>query len=74
MLSRTHYRYFRILHDAAGQMVSSQAICSAIYGDQKRSRQLVSVTICNLRKAIVPLGFEIIASNGIGYGLAEARK
>lgn len=74
MLSQMHYRLFRILAAARGAMVPTPEIKGQLYPGQSRSRAIVQVTAFKLRKRIEPLGLEIVAVKGVGYGLAEARK
>ena len=74
ILPRTQYRYFRVIHAAAGQMVSSADIMREVYDGQARSPKIVQVFVFKLRRKIAPLGLEIVACKGVGYGLAEPLK
>ena len=74
MLPKSRYRLLRVLADANGEMVKSRDIVAKVYGHpDDRSVVLIRVQVAKVRKAIAPLGLEIVGVKQLGYGLAEAR-
>lgn len=68
-LSNTEAAMMTALVEAAGAVVSREALAEAAWGDERPSRNVLDVHMVRLRRRIEPLGLVIRTVRGRGYVL-----